>query len=535
MPEAALDAVDVNGRRTAYRRAGDGPPLVLLHGAYEDGRFWAGQLDALSGEFTVIAPDVAGFGQSDDPLPTWTADDYADWLAGFIGALGLEKPAVLGLSFGSVLALATFRRHPRAIGRLVLASAYAGWAGSLSAEEVARRLAVASAELDQPAEEIIARWLPTLLTEGASADVRELVAELMRGFHPAGMRAALHGLGAVDLRDVLPRINVPTLLLYGDADLRSPVETVGRDLHAQISGSRLVVIPGAPHLANLEQPQAFNAAVREFLMQPVTHPNVQIIRELFAAYERGDDAGMRRLLAADVVYRLPGTSWMSGEHRGRDAVIDLWNRQKAVLGGRPYVARPYATAISNERVVLLAEVTASRGDTDGVFRLANMYRVANGQVAECVPHVFDLYAFDAFWSVDDPRAPAERWVRALCHHDLEAAAACFAEDYRDEAPLRPGEHVAGRAGVRANVTRLFEAIPDLRAEIVRAVADGDTVWMEWRMRGTRTDGSPFEFAGVNLFGVVAGEFVWGRIYSDFVAPRGGIDAQLARMTGQPDR
>lgn len=130
----------------------------------------------------------------------------------------------------------------------------------------------------------------------------------------------------------------------------------------------------------------------------------------------------------------------------------------------------------------------------------------------------------------DPRAVAVRWTRALTAHDLEAAVACFAPDYHDEAPARRGELIQGNEKVRENFAALFRETPDLRAELLRSVADGDTVWMEWRMHGTRRDGTPFEFAGVNLFGVRDDRFVWGRIYTELVRDTGDIDAQIARMT-----
>jgi ketosteroid isomerase-like protein len=94
-----------------------------------------------------------------------------------------------------------------------------------------------------------------------------------------------------------------------------------------------------------------------------------------------------------------------------------------------------------------------------------------------------------------------RWVEALTAHDLEAAVACFAPDYHDVAPARRGESVQGREKVRENFAALFRDIPDLRADLLRSVADGDTVWMEWRMHGTRRDGTSLEFVGVNLLGV----------------------------------
>lgn len=108
--------------------------------------------------------------------------------------------------------------------------------------------------------------------------------------------------------------------------------------------------------------------------------------------------------------------------------------------------------------------------------------------------------------------------------------ACFAPDDHDEAPARRGEVVQGQEKVRENVAALFRDMPDLRADLLRSVEDGDTVWVEWRLYGTRADGSPMEFVGINLFGVQDEQFAWGRIYTELVRDAGGIDAQIARMT-----
>jgi pimeloyl-ACP methyl ester carboxylesterase len=264
--DAELHRIDVGGMSVGYRQVGSGPPLVLLHGAFEDSRCWARQLDELSQELTVIALDAPGFGASDDPPPTWTTADYGNHLGDILDALGLIRPTVLGLSFGSVYALALYRERPEAVGALILVSAYAGWAGSLPPEEVQRRVEQSEREMTAPVDQIVEKWLPTLLTPTAPHDVVRLVSMMMREFHPAGMRPALHALGAVDLRDVLATIAVPTLLVYGDADVRSPV-MVAEEMHARIPGSALVVIPGAPHLVNLEQPEAFNTAIRQFTRQ----------------------------------------------------------------------------------------------------------------------------------------------------------------------------------------------------------------------------------------------------------------------------
>lgn len=259
-----MDTVEVSGLRIAYLRAGQGPPLVLIHGAYEDSRIWSPQLEGLSSDFTVIAWDAPGCGQSDDPRPDFSGDDLGEALAGFLRAAVPGKPHVLGLSWGSGVVLELYRSHPELPVSLVLASAYAGWAGSLPPEEVERRHAQILAELDQPPEQFIPVWMPTLFTTRADPAVVERTGAIMADFHPAGMRALLNASGHADYRDVLPTISVPTLLIYGAEDVRSPL-SVAREMHRQIPGSTLVVIPDVGHMVAAETPEAFNAEVRRFL------------------------------------------------------------------------------------------------------------------------------------------------------------------------------------------------------------------------------------------------------------------------------
>ncbi len=259
-----MDYVEVEGLRIAYEWAGEGPPLVLLHGAYGDSRVWRSQLDALSDEFTVVAWDTPGCGRSSDPPETFRLPEYASCLDAFIEALGLERPHVLGLSFGAGLALELYRRNPRLPMTLVLASAYAGWAGSLPAEIVEQRLRRNLRDVDLPPDQVVAAYIPGLLTESAPPALFDEVVAIMSEFHPAGIRAMTLAFAEADLREVLPRIEVPTLLLYGEKDVRSPLN-VGEDLHAKIPGSMLVVIPGVGHLNNVEAAERFNSEVRRFL------------------------------------------------------------------------------------------------------------------------------------------------------------------------------------------------------------------------------------------------------------------------------
>jgi pimeloyl-ACP methyl ester carboxylesterase len=259
-----MGMVEVDRLQIAYERAGSGPPLVLLHGWVGDGATtWRRQLDGLSDEFTVVAWDAPGAGRSSDPPERFGLDGYADCLAGFLERLGLETACVAGLSFGGILALALQRRHSAMSSALILASAYAGWAGSLPPELADQRLRQALALADGTPETFVGALLPTMLSKTMPPETVDDFRASMQAFHPRGFRAMARA-SAEDVRDVLPHVDVPTLLVYGDRDVRAPL-AVAEALQAAISGSRLVVLPDAGHVSNIEAPNEFNDAVRSFL------------------------------------------------------------------------------------------------------------------------------------------------------------------------------------------------------------------------------------------------------------------------------
>lgn len=144
-----------------------------------------------------------------------------------------------------------------------MASAYAGWAGSLPADVAEQRLQQALVLADLSPEEFVGALLPTMFSEGTPPESVDAFGASMLAFHPAGFRAMACA-SAEYLRDVLPQIRIPTLLVYGDRDVRAPL-TVAEDLQTAISGSTLVVLPGTGHACNIEAPEAFNSAVRSFL------------------------------------------------------------------------------------------------------------------------------------------------------------------------------------------------------------------------------------------------------------------------------
>jgi pimeloyl-ACP methyl ester carboxylesterase len=259
-----MDHVDVDGLRIGYERAGAGPPLVLLQGFVGDGHStWSRQLEGLSDEFTVVAWDPPGAGGSSEPPEWFRSPHFADCLAGFMDSLGLVRPHLVGLSFGGVVALELFKRHPEIPRTLVLAGAYAGWAGSLTQEQADERLRFCLRAAGFSPQEFVDAMIQSMFCDPETAQVAEFAAS-MRRFSPAGFRIMARASAEADLRDVLPRINVPTLLLYGDGDARAPL-AVAEALHAAIPGARLVVLPGVGHVSSVEASEQFNHEVRNFV------------------------------------------------------------------------------------------------------------------------------------------------------------------------------------------------------------------------------------------------------------------------------
>ena len=265
MTTVELNSVEVEGKTVAYREAGQGLALVLLHGSLTHSRCWRHQLSQLSDQFRVIAWDAPGAGSSSDPPETFTTANYADCLAAFLNAVGIERAHVLGLSWGGILAQEFYRLYPERCRSLILADTYAGWRGSLPEAIWKERLAFSLQDASGPPEELVAKVLPGVLTDEAPPDLREELSAILSEFHPVGVRLMSLSAAEIDTRTLLPSIDVATLLLWGEDDRRSPLH-VAQQLHAAIPGATLAIIPHAGHLSNMEQSAAFNGHVRRFCL-----------------------------------------------------------------------------------------------------------------------------------------------------------------------------------------------------------------------------------------------------------------------------
>ena len=260
---AKVEFVEADGLKIAYERVGEGPPLVLVHGAAEDSRIWQRQLAVLADEFTVVAWDEPGAGRSSDLPEGMTLAGFADALAALVESLRARARArrrpVLGRHGGAGAVPPPPRArcdpdHDRHLRRLegVATRATRCALGSPAPAGCSPHPRGTSTPPSPDSSPAILRRPCVPLLAAIAADVR-----------PATLARELAIMAETDLSDLLPQIGVPTLLIWGDSDVRSPL-SVARQFQEAIPDAQLVVIEGAGHMSHLERPDQVNEALREF-------------------------------------------------------------------------------------------------------------------------------------------------------------------------------------------------------------------------------------------------------------------------------
>jgi pimeloyl-ACP methyl ester carboxylesterase len=243
----------VDGGTIHYETAGEGFPLVLLHGIGSNSRSWSRQLVELSKYFRVIAWDAPGYGDSSNPTGPPSIRFYARCLRNLLDALDLKDIVLLGHSMGGVIAQEFYRVYPERIDALIIADTTSRG----SRDSLEQRLKMIRTMT--PAQ-IAAERAPRLLSWSAPKSLVREVELIMSEIRPVGYEFAAIALGASDTRDILSNLRVPTLFIWGANDEITPVWT------EVPPAARLEIIPNAGHLCYVEQPEKFNTIVREFLI-----------------------------------------------------------------------------------------------------------------------------------------------------------------------------------------------------------------------------------------------------------------------------
>lgn len=258
-----LTIIELEGVPVAAETRGEGPTVLLLHGWGADSSLMRPLADRLVARHRVCIVDLPGFGQSPPPPAAWDVHDYARLVARLIEQFELAPVAPIGHSFGGRLAIVLAAEHPALVRQIVLVDSAgvppprrATWRGrvrklALSVARVGARLPI----VRDPAQ----RLLDRLRERWGSPDYRTA-----RGI----MRPTFVKVVTEDLRPLMPRIKVPTLLVWGSNDPDTPLSD-GREMERLIPDAGLVVLAGAGHYSYLERLSYFARIVESFLASPV--------------------------------------------------------------------------------------------------------------------------------------------------------------------------------------------------------------------------------------------------------------------------
>ena len=233
--------------------------VLLIHAFPLDASMWDEQVAALRGEGEVLAPSLPGFGGTGPVGDVLTMDAIADYLAEELDRAGAEQALVCGLSIGGYAAFSLWRRHQNRVAGLLLADTRAEADDEAGKE---RRRAVAEkarAEGSGP----MAENPPPLLSERAEPPLWERVKDVIRRQPGDAIAAASLGMAErPDSRPILPTINVPTTIVVGSADALTP-PAMSEAMAEAIPDAELIVLEGAGHLSNMEDPERFLSALRK--------------------------------------------------------------------------------------------------------------------------------------------------------------------------------------------------------------------------------------------------------------------------------
>lgn len=240
--------------------AGGDTPIIFLHGVGSDKSVWRPQLDHFGHSRRAIAFDYPGYGES-ERVDGATRDDFAASILAAMSALDIGRAHVCGLSLGGVVAIAMHAAAPRRCATLIIADSFAAHPDGQGIHD---RSVAASHSMTMRA--LAEARTGVLLGSGASEALRSEVIETMAAIDPAAYRIGAEAVWLADQRDRAAAIDVPTLILVGEEDGITP-PALSEELHRLIPHARLERIAQAGHLANAEQPQAFNRAIESFLSQ----------------------------------------------------------------------------------------------------------------------------------------------------------------------------------------------------------------------------------------------------------------------------
>ncbi len=264
--------------KTAYRLDGaiDAPVLLLSNGLAADLSMWDGQIPFLAAHYRTLRYDNRGHGDTPASPGPYSIDLLASDVLDLLDQLAIRKVHFLGMSLGGTIGWMLAASYPERINSLVLCDTPIEGAPEVWAPRISTALSRGMEPLVRPTLE---RWL-TASFRTASPAVTEQIGRMIRRTSPVGYAGCAAAIQSMRLTALLPHIKAPTLVIVGEEDAATPPSMAER-LARSIPGAELVVVNGAAHLPNIEQPEAFNATIGEFLrrhagIRPLDEPGGEV-------------------------------------------------------------------------------------------------------------------------------------------------------------------------------------------------------------------------------------------------------------------
>lgn len=243
------------GIETFYQKIGHGYPVVLLHGWGCDWQIWHPIISRFDARFQLLIPDLPAFGQSQTPAQVWNSQAYVSWLNDFIAqTIPDQKYTLLGHSFGGKISALSAATQPKQLEKIILVD-ISGLPDTLS--------------LTQKLKQQIVSSVPSFIKDALPLSQRQKLLEKIgmatdHTFANASQKAILRQVIGENIADQLPRIQVPTQIIWGEKDLDTPLHQA-HQLHTLISHSNLTIIPNVAHFPFIEAPELFMKSVANFL------------------------------------------------------------------------------------------------------------------------------------------------------------------------------------------------------------------------------------------------------------------------------
>ncbi|HET9578725.1 MAG TPA: alpha/beta fold hydrolase [Usitatibacter sp.] len=254
--------------QTQYRidatGARDAPWVTLVTGIANDLSMWDGQVPALAGDFRVLRYDLRGQGRTPATDPPYTLALLVDDLVALWDRVGIERTHLVGLGLGGALAQAAAISHPERVDRLLPCCCRARMVPEFAALWHELIATVRARGIEPIVEPTVQRWFSEAF-KAANPDVLERVRRMVRGTSVAGYVGCASAFLGLDIEDDLPRIRARTLYVSGAEDARGGPPALMEGLAGKVPGARHASVPGASHIANIQNPAGFNRVIVDFL------------------------------------------------------------------------------------------------------------------------------------------------------------------------------------------------------------------------------------------------------------------------------